>query len=75
MTPELLSKLLGDLPALLALYGKITGYAAHPETLTVTPALVAGDKTDEALAIAQALTPEFIGLVRTIIAQTKPAAA
>ena len=64
-------EIIADLPALLGFYTKVKDAISNPSGLSVTPAVISGDKTDEGLAIGQALVPDLIALVRTILVQNK----
>lgn len=59
------------LPSLLALYTKVKTGIADPSTLGVTPPVDPLDKTDKALAIAQACNSDLMALIRKVMQDVK----
>ena len=67
--PDAITIVLADLPALAKLYADVRVAIATPPT--VVPPVDPTDAGDVDLAIAQALTPEFLGFIRTVRKQLK----
>lgn len=63
------TEILTDLPALVNLYAKIKHTIDAPPADLVPPPTA--DPTDKALAVAQAVLPDVIALIRKIVAQSK----
>lgn len=64
-------EILSVLPQLLDLYTKIKTGVVDPSTLGVTPPVDPLDKTDKALAIAQACNADLMSIIRTVMKDVK----